>query len=114
MQTRLIKREPVLSSTGPSPLAQTSAKRRSPFVSNRAHATDSSQHLLDIQDEGELSSPIHNYTIQGAAMTRAQTKEEGNHSLEQKMDELNEKIERLTAMVIAQHYNSSDTPEDAQ
>jgi hypothetical protein len=114
MQARLSKRDSAFSSTGSSPLTHSGVKKKSHFLSNRAGATESSQHLLELQDDSEISSPDHAHVFRGNGKARARSRDESNISLEQKVDELNEKIERLTALITAQQYKSSGAPDDVQ
>jgi hypothetical protein len=76
-------------------------QRQPPFLWNRANTM--SQDLL----KGGPSRD-YPYSIQGGQRGQGEMAAEDNLSLHQKMDELTEKIERLTTLLMAQQDSPSD------
>jgi dynactin complex subunit len=96
----------------PTGLAPRGFMRESYALSSRADGRGSSQQFFDLRDDDAISSPSRAHEV---GKERARAEEGDNISLQRKMDELNEKIERLTALVTAQQYcNSSETQEDTR
>jgi hypothetical protein len=95
----------------PTGLAQRGFMRQSYPMSTRADGRESSQQFFDLRDDDAISSPVRAHEV---GKERARAEEGDNLSLQRKMDELNEKIERLTALVTAQQYNPSETQEDTR
>lgn len=92
------------SSTEPVGISTTGAARRQwPFSSTRLDTGNSSQHFFSLQgDESEVSSTGGRpHTIQGEKSKQPRMGNE-DISLHQKMDDLNERVERLTALLMAQ------------
>lgn len=78
-----------------------------PFLSSRANTMNSSQHFLDWQDDGEMSSlDLHTSTFQGGQKSQGEVTGVGDLSLEQKVDALTEQVAQLTAIILAQQVNS--------
>lgn len=113
---RLTRKDSVFVSIGMPSISQRTSKNQIRSFSARAEGTDSSQHILDQQEDAEILSPAFAQSIAtlGNAKLRSQARGEENASMQQKMDELNEKIERLTALVLAQQHKASETQEDTE
>lgn len=117
MQERLsllTRKDSVFFSTGLSPLAQRGFMRQSYPLSTQADGRGSSQQFLDLRDDEETLSPTRAPDAHGVGKGRSRAEEGDSLSLQKKMDELNEKIERLTALVMVQQHNSSKTQKDTR
>jgi len=83
-------------------------KRQRPFLSNRSSSKISSQHFPDVPDEDGAHSPgLHGYNLKGKQEAE-RTIVVQNTDLEDRVNELSNKIAELTALIMAQQGTTNE------